>query len=107
MRRDWLVEIRKKHGLTQEDVAEVVKTSPSHYGDIETGRRTPRPQLAMRIAVFFGFPLDWFFLPSYLHNAELWVLKLAMQMDFPPEDIFLNKFPRIAEKRVGVKSKAD
>ena len=27
-------------------------------------------------------------LPSYLHNAEKWVLKLAMQMDFPSEEIF-------------------
>ncbi|MFD0768832.1 helix-turn-helix transcriptional regulator [Bacillus sp. CGMCC 1.60114] len=107
MRRDWLIEIRKKHGLTQEDIAKVVKTSPSHYGDIETGRRTPRPPLAMRIAVFLSFPVEWLFLPSYLHNAEIWVLKLAMDMDFPPEDIFLSKLPRFAEKEVGIESKED
>lgn len=97
MKRYWLVEIREKYGLTQADVAEAVKASPTHYGDIETGRRTPGSPLAMRIAVFLDFPVEWFFLPVYLHNAEKTVLKLAMQLDFPSEEIFLVNFPRFAE----------
>ncbi|MGQ0518609.1 helix-turn-helix transcriptional regulator, partial [Bacillus sp. D-CC] len=51
-----------------------------------------------KIATFLEFPVEWLLLPSYLHNAEKWVLKLAMQMDFPSEEIFLNALPRIAEK---------
>lgn len=98
MKRYWLVEIREKFGFTQADVAEAVKTSPTHYGDIETGRRTPGSPLAMRIAVFLDFPVEWFFLPSYLHNAEKDVLKAALQLDFPEKDIFLSEFPRFAEK---------
>lgn len=105
MKRYWLVEIREKYGLTQADVAEAVKTSPTHYGDIETGRRTPGSLLAMRIAVFLDFPVAWLFLPIYLHNAEKAVLKLAMQLDFPSEEIFLTKFPRFAEMLNGKQKK--
>ncbi|PEE35913.1 helix-turn-helix transcriptional regulator [Bacillus cereus] len=98
MKRDWLVKIRKQHELTQVDIAEALNVSPTHYSDIESGRRTPGSSLAMKIATFLEFPVEWLLLPSYLHNAEKWVLKLAMQMDFPSEEIFLNSFPRIAEK---------
>lgn len=98
MKRNWLVKIRKQHEFTQADIAEALNVSPTHYADIENGRRTPGTSLAMKIATFLEFPVEWLLLPSYLHNAERWVLKLAMQMDFPSEEIFLSVFPRIAEK---------
>ncbi|PEQ05109.1 helix-turn-helix transcriptional regulator [Bacillus toyonensis] len=97
MKRDWLVKIRKQNKLTQVNLAKILNISPSHYGDIETGRRTPSSLIALKIATFLEFPIEWFILPTYLHNVEKSVLKLAMQMDFPSEEIFLKIITRFEE----------
>lgn len=55
--RTWLSEIRKQHGLTQEEVAQAAKTTISTYWCIEQGRRTPRYSTAKRIAKALEF--DW------------------------------------------------
>lgn len=98
MKRDWLVKIRKQNKLTQVNLAKTLSISPSHYGDIETGRRTPSSLIALKIATFLEFPMEWFILPTYLHNAEKQVLKLAIQMDIPSEEIFSQTITRFEEK---------
>ncbi|MBG0962482.1 helix-turn-helix transcriptional regulator [Bacillus sp. SRB1LM] len=98
MKRYWLVKIREDLGLIQDKAAKMANISRTHYADIETGRRTPSPRLALRIAMVLNFPFEWFFMPSYLHNAEKEVIEAALQLDFPEKDIFLNEFPHFAEK---------
>ncbi|AHA74587.1 helix-turn-helix transcriptional regulator [Bacillus thuringiensis] len=98
MKRDWLVKIRKQNKLTQVNLAKNLNISPSYYGDIETGRRTPSSLIALKIATFLEFPMEWFILPTYLHNVEKGLLKLAMQMDVPTEEIFLEMITRLEEK---------
>ncbi|MGR5867112.1 helix-turn-helix transcriptional regulator [Bacillus cereus] len=95
MKRDWLVKIRKQNKLTQVNLAKTLNISPAHYGDIETGRRTPSSLLALKISALLEFPIEWLILPIYLHNVEKSVLELAIQMDFPSEEIFLESLTRI------------
>ncbi|EOO32476.1 hypothetical protein IIU_03866 [Bacillus cereus VD133] len=94
MKRDWLVEIRKQNKLTQVNLAKILNISPAHYGDIETGRRAPSSLLALKISTLLEFPIEWLILPTYLHNVEKSVLELAIQMDFPSEEIFLDSLTR-------------
>ncbi|PGC90574.1 helix-turn-helix transcriptional regulator [Bacillus toyonensis] len=95
MKREWLVKIRKQNKLTQVNLAKILNISPSYYGDIETGRRTPNSLIALKIATFLEFPMEWFILPTYLHNVEKSVLELAIQMDLPAEEIFLELITRL------------
>lgn len=48
--RDWLVERRKKLSFTQADVAAAAKISQPSYCNIETGKISPRPATAKRLA---------------------------------------------------------
>jgi len=94
MKRDWLVKIRKQNKLTQVNLAKTLNISPSYYGDIETGRRTSSSLIALKIATFLEFPMEWFILPAYLHDVEKSVLELAIQMNLPPEEFFLKTLTR-------------
>ncbi|WP_144517282.1 helix-turn-helix domain-containing protein [Bacillus thuringiensis] len=97
MKRDWLVKIRKQNKLTQINLAKTLHISPSYYGDIETGRRTPSSLIALKIATFLEFPMEWFILPAYLHNVDKSAIKVAIQMDLPAEEIFLEMITRLEE----------
>lgn len=55
--REWLVELRNKKGLTQEDVAIKSDVARAYITQIETGDRRPSVQVAKRIAEAVGF--DW------------------------------------------------
>jgi|BioPla2DNA2_1021312.scaffolds.fasta_scaffold383885_1 putative transcriptional regulator len=55
--RTWLREMRDKRQLTQQQVADLIRTTQQHYSLIEKGERRPSPLLAKRIAALFGF--DW------------------------------------------------
>lgn len=54
---EWLVQARIKKGLTQQQVADKVHISRTHYTNIEKGRRCPSPDLAQKIAE--ELEVDW------------------------------------------------
>jgi len=54
---EWLREIRKENGMTQEEAAEKTDIKRASYSNIENGKRRPSVEAAKRIAGLFGF--DW------------------------------------------------
>lgn len=61
MKNIRLINLRKKHDLTQKELASIVKTSQSNIARIEAGERDPRKKLKMRIARLFDVSVDWLF----------------------------------------------
>lgn len=55
--RDWLLKLRIKNKMTQEEVAIKAEISRTTYASIEQGRRRPSVESAMRIASILDF--DW------------------------------------------------
>ncbi|MCL6559474.1 MAG: helix-turn-helix domain-containing protein [Firmicutes bacterium] len=51
-----LIELRQSKGYTQEQLAKLLKISPGHLSNIETGRRNPSWEVARRLERFFGIP---------------------------------------------------
>lgn len=61
-RRDWLIDIRKRLGLSVPEIAEKVGVAEPTWYNYENGHRTPRGYKALHIANTLGFPVDYFFL---------------------------------------------
>lgn len=61
MRRQWLVDLRHKRGLTQAQVAAAVGISRNHYTGIEIGDRTGSGKVLLRLARFYDVPMSWFY----------------------------------------------
>jgi putative transcriptional regulator len=59
-KRDWMKILRKEKDLTVREIAEVFGISYQHYSDIETGRRNPSIELSLKMAEFFGEPIESF-----------------------------------------------
>lgn len=59
--RMQLKQIRRQKGLKQKEVAEAVGITTSYYGMIEQGVRTPTLEVAIKIANFFGVPVEEIF----------------------------------------------
>jgi putative transcriptional regulator len=55
--RNWLLIIRKKNKLTQQQVACMANIKRTYYTQIETGSRNPSVKVAKSIAGVLGF--DW------------------------------------------------
>lgn len=55
--RNWLSDIRRMKGLSQNDVANMCGISRSFYADIERGFRNPKVATAKEIGTALGF--DW------------------------------------------------
>lgn len=55
--RQWLIDLRKDKGLTQEAMAEMLGVTQPSIGLWESGQRTPKPQAAKKVAEILGF--DW------------------------------------------------
>lgn len=55
--RQWLIDIRKQHDMSQKQVAEQIDISQPSYCNIENGERNPTVETAKRIAYVFDF--DW------------------------------------------------
>lgn len=54
-------EIRRRRGLTQQQVARQIEISLSSMAFIETGKRWPRPQTIEKLAEVFEVPVAEFF----------------------------------------------
>jgi transcriptional regulator with XRE-family HTH domain len=51
--------LRKKHGLTQVQLAKHIGLAWSYIGELESGKYdNPSAKLAIKIADFFGVPID-------------------------------------------------
>ena len=50
--------LRKQRGLTLRQVADQLQTDPAGLSRMERGERYPRPDLARRMATFYGVSLD-------------------------------------------------
>lgn len=55
--RIWIIELRKKKGLTQKEIATECGISRQYYGLIESGERNVPVKTAKKIAKVLGF--DW------------------------------------------------
>lgn len=59
--RQWLIDIRNKKQLTQDDVAKSAEVTRPYITSIESGDRRPSVQVAKRIATTLGFEWTLFF----------------------------------------------
>ena len=56
-------QLRKQKGLTTEELAKEIGTSPSAVCMYENGQRIPRDEIKIRIATFFSSPVEFIFYP--------------------------------------------
>ncbi|MHA2893377.1 helix-turn-helix transcriptional regulator [Bacillus cereus] len=101
MKRTWLADLRGKKRMSQVDLADKVSVTPGHIADLETGRRDPGGKLALQIAIVLGFPMEHFYLPTYLQSASEKEIRQSFELGFPPEEEFLEHYPHYVEKTVG------
>lgn len=66
--KNRLEEIRKKHGITQEELADKLEVSRQTIGSLENGRYNPSIILAFKIAALFGMKIEDIFI--YEEDAE-------------------------------------
>jgi putative transcriptional regulator len=56
-KRKYLLEKRKEKKLSTKEIALILGVSPTHYNDIENGKRNPSIELSLKISDFFKVPL--------------------------------------------------
>lgn len=57
-----LEEIRKEHGIKQEEIAAALEVSRQTIGSLENGRYNPSIVLAFKIARYFDMPIEEIFI---------------------------------------------
>lgn len=60
--KNKLEEIRKKHGITQEELASILEVSRQTIGSLENGRYNPSILLAFKIARYFNLTIEDIFI---------------------------------------------
>lgn len=60
--KNRLEEIRKKHGMNQEELANALEVSRQTIGSLENGRYNPSIILAFKIAWYFDMSIEEIFL---------------------------------------------
>ncbi len=60
--KNKLEEIRKLHGLKQEELAEILQVSRQTIGSLENGRYNPSITLAFKIARYFNMNIEEIFI---------------------------------------------
>lgn len=70
MKREWLIELRKSTGLTQQKVADKSFIDRSYYSQLENGLRDPSPSVAENIAKVLDFNFLRFF-TDYIYFGDL------------------------------------
>ena len=58
MKREWLIEARKAHKMTQAEIADKVGVARQTYLRYESGERTPNAQIALILEVILGVPKE-------------------------------------------------
>jgi len=60
VKRQWLIDLRKKSGLSRYAISKKIEITPTYYGLIENGERRPSVDVAKKIAALMGFEDEWF-----------------------------------------------
>ncbi len=60
--KNRLEELRKAHGLRQEELADALEVSRQTIGSLENGRYNPSILLAFKIARYFGLTIEDIFI---------------------------------------------
>ena len=60
-------ELRTGRGLTETAMAKEIGVSQSAVQMYESGNRIPRDEIKIKIAVFFGLPIETIFYPKKQH----------------------------------------
>lgn len=60
--KNRMEEIRKRHGMKQEELAAVLEVSRQTIGSLENGRYNPSILLAFKIARYFGMKIEDIFI---------------------------------------------
>ena len=60
--KNRLEEIRKQHGIKQEELAAALEVSRQTIGSLESGRYNPSILLAFKIARYFGMQIEDIFI---------------------------------------------
>ena len=60
--KNRIEEIRKKHGMNQEELADALEVSRQTIGSLENGRYNPSIILAFKIARYFDMSIEEIFL---------------------------------------------
>lgn len=68
--KNRLEEIRKKRGITQEELANELEVSRQTIGSLENGRYNPSIILAFKIARYFGMSIEDIFIYQEDANEE-------------------------------------
>ena len=76
---DTLIHLRKKAGLSQQQLAEATGLSRSAIGMYETGRREPDMDTLRLFSSFFGVDMNTLTSPQTAADAEPWTLEEAVR----------------------------
>lgn len=68
--KNRLEEIRKEHGITQEELANILEVSRQTIGSLENGRYNPSIILAFKIAKYFNLTIEDIFIYEEDENEE-------------------------------------
>jgi len=68
--KNKLEELRKKKGITQEELASALEVSRQTIGALENGRYNPSIILAFKISKYFGLPIEEIFIYQEDENEE-------------------------------------
>ena len=60
--KNRLEELRKEHGIKQEDLADVMEVSRQTLSSLENGRYNPSILLAYKLARYFGVTIEDIFI---------------------------------------------
>lgn len=60
--KNRLEELRKKKGIRQEELADILEVSRQTIGSLENGRYNPSIILAFKIARYFGMSIEEIFI---------------------------------------------
>ncbi len=60
--KNRLEELRRKSGITQEELADRLEVSRQTIGSLESGRYNPSIQLAFKLAKFFNVKIEELFI---------------------------------------------
>jgi len=60
--KNRLEEIRKKHGVNQEELATALEVTRQTIGSLENGRYNPSIILAFKLARYFGMSIEEIFI---------------------------------------------
>ncbi len=69
--KNQLEELRRQHGVTQEELADALSVSRQTIGSLENGRYNPSILLAFKIANYFHVTIEEVFMnPEGINNEE-------------------------------------